>query len=145
MNNSALPHGPDRELSFSRLSPRKKPRKPFVRFVPGNPLISLDSDERIQGSPRKSNTHQRGPSQRNGQGPRKPKQIDRTNLAARCQEGAKPTPSKCKRPRCRHRSRSLGSFGPVNDRSSRTARGRYRVWLQTFSDKRLARLSAGSG
>jgi hypothetical protein len=44
-------------------------------------LKSLDSNERIQGNPRKSNPHDRGFSQRNGQGPRKPKRIDRTNAA----------------------------------------------------------------
>src|ERR1700722_18526214 len=75
-------------------------RKKFPRFTSRNPLKSLDSDERIQGSPRKSNPHERGSSQRNGQGPRKPKRIDRTDVAARCREGAKPTPSKkAKRPR----------------------------------------------
>jgi hypothetical protein len=29
--------------------------KKFLRFIPCNPLISLDSDERIQGNPNKSN------------------------------------------------------------------------------------------
>src|ERR1700722_10728396 len=38
-----------------------------------NPLKNLDSDERIQGNPRKSNPHNRGFSQRNGGPPRKPK------------------------------------------------------------------------
>jgi ABC-type oligopeptide transport system ATPase subunit len=51
--------------------------KNFARFMPGNPLISLDSDERIQGNPRKSNPHDRRFSQRNDQGPRKPKRTDR--------------------------------------------------------------------
>src|ERR1700722_2019875 len=68
------------------------------RFKPRNPLKSLDSDERIQGNPRKSNPHERGSSQQNGQGPRKPKRIDRSNIAARCREGAKPTRSICKAP-----------------------------------------------
>jgi hypothetical protein len=36
-------------------------------------LISLDSDERIQGNPRKSNTQNMGFSQQNGEAPRKPK------------------------------------------------------------------------
>src|ERR1700722_11062519 len=86
---------------YRRLStPGKRAEKKFPRFKPRNPLKSLDSDERIQGNPRESNPHERGSSQRNGQGPRKPKRIDRTDVAARCREGAKPTPSKkAKRPR----------------------------------------------
>jgi hypothetical protein len=36
-------------------------------------LKSLDHDERIQGNPRKSNPHDRGFSQQNSHGPRKPK------------------------------------------------------------------------
>src|SRR5271167_1489998 len=47
-------------------------RKKFPRFKPRNPLKSLDSDERIQGNPRQSNTHQRGFSQRKGQGQENP-------------------------------------------------------------------------
>src|ERR1700734_3269567 len=35
-------------------------RKNLSRFMPCNPLISLDSDERIQGNPRESNTSERG-------------------------------------------------------------------------------------
>src|SRR5271156_6606244 len=46
--------------------------KNYPRFKPRNPLKSLDSDERIQGNPRQSNTHERGPSQRNGHELRKP-------------------------------------------------------------------------
>jgi hypothetical protein len=53
--------------------------KKFPSFKPRNPLINLDSDKRIQVNPRQSNTHERGFSQRNGQGPRKPKRIDRTD------------------------------------------------------------------
>src|SRR5262249_11525025 len=34
--------------------------KKFRRFNPSNPLKSLDSDERIQGNPRESNTRLRG-------------------------------------------------------------------------------------
>src|ERR1700722_6906296 len=56
-------------------------RKKLPRFMPRNPLKSLDSDERIQGNPRQSNPHNRGYLQRNGRGPRKPKRIDRTDLA----------------------------------------------------------------
>jgi hypothetical protein len=32
-------------------------RKKNAAFIPCNPLISLDSDERIQGNPRESNSH----------------------------------------------------------------------------------------
>jgi hypothetical protein len=39
-------------------------------------LISLDSDERIQGNPRKSNPHKQVFSQPNGEVPRKSKLID---------------------------------------------------------------------
>jgi hypothetical protein len=35
-------------------------RKILAPFFPRNPLISLDSDERIQGNPRKSNSHKLG-------------------------------------------------------------------------------------
>jgi hypothetical protein len=55
-------------------------RKNFPRVKPRNPLKSLDSDERIQGNPRQSKAHERRPSQRNGQEPRKPKRIDRTDV-----------------------------------------------------------------
>ncbi len=57
--------------------------KNFSTKIPRNPLISLDSDERIQGNPRKSNPQKQGFSQRNGDSPRKSKRIDRTKLATR--------------------------------------------------------------
>jgi hypothetical protein len=63
-------------------------RKKFPRFKPRNPLKNLDSDERIQGNPRQSKAHERGSSQRNRQGPRKPKRIDPTDVAASCREGS---------------------------------------------------------
>jgi hypothetical protein len=62
---------------------REKREEKLSRFKLRNPLKSLDSDERIQGNPRESNPHERESSQQNGQGPRKPKRIDRTNVAAR--------------------------------------------------------------
>jgi hypothetical protein len=34
--------------------------KILLQFIPNNPLISLDSDERIQGNPRKSNAKKFG-------------------------------------------------------------------------------------
>ena len=67
--------------------------KKFSRFYPHNPLKRLDSDERIQGNPRQSNAHKPGSSQRESDEPRKSKRIDRSNVAARCQEGVEPTPS----------------------------------------------------
>jgi hypothetical protein len=51
-------------------------KKKLPRKIPRNPLISLDSDERIQGNPRNSNPHKQGFPRRNGRGPRKPKLID---------------------------------------------------------------------
>src|SRR5271156_5887979 len=82
MNIPALPHGLDRTLPSRRLStPGKTREKNYPRFKSRNPLISLDSDERIQGNPRESNPHEQGSSQRNGLGPRKPKRIDRTDVA----------------------------------------------------------------
>jgi hypothetical protein len=51
--------------------------------MPRNPLKSLDSNERIQGNPRKSNSHNRGVSLRNDYAPRKPKRLDWANVVAR--------------------------------------------------------------
>jgi hypothetical protein len=53
-------------------TPGKRAEKKYSRFKLRNPLKNLDSDERIQGNPRKSNAHERGPSQRNGQGQENP-------------------------------------------------------------------------
>jgi hypothetical protein len=50
-------------------------------------LKRLDSHERIQGNPRKSNGHERGLSQRNSEGPRKPKRIDWNRENAKCDSG----------------------------------------------------------
>ena len=49
MENPKLPHGLDRVLPFRRFG--QKAKKNFDRFMPRNPLISLDSDEEIQGNP----------------------------------------------------------------------------------------------
>jgi hypothetical protein len=76
------------------VTPRKRAEKKIPRFKLRNPLKSLDSDERIQGNP----TLMAESSQRNRHEPRKPNRIDRTNVADRRREGAKPTPSKCKAP-----------------------------------------------
>src|SRR6202041_3634988 len=68
---------PDRATSNGTESVEKK----FSAVFPRNPLISPDSDERIQGNPRKSNPQNRGFSQRNGEGPRKSKRIGRAHAA----------------------------------------------------------------
>ena len=49
------------------------PMKNFSAKIPCNPLISLDSDEKIQGNPRKSNPLNRGFSKQNSHAPRHPK------------------------------------------------------------------------
>src|ERR1700683_1394861 len=64
-----------RALLPAPLATEEAPRKPFARFVPGNPLISLDSDERIQGNPRKSNSHESRSLRRNGRGQENPKGL----------------------------------------------------------------------
>src|ERR1700688_1719826 len=56
----------------------KSARKKLLLKISCNPLISLDSDERIQGNPRKSKPQNLGFSQRNGCEPRKPKPARRT-------------------------------------------------------------------
>src|SRR5580704_4912474 len=68
-------------------------RKYFPRFFPRNSLISLDSDERIQGNPNKSNPYNLEFSRRKGHPPRKPKWIDRTEVTA-CSRGAKSASAK---------------------------------------------------
>jgi hypothetical protein len=50
--------------------------KIFRSFIP----VSLDSDERIQGNPRKSKAPKSGLLQRNGRGPRKSKQANLAGL-----------------------------------------------------------------
>ena len=56
MDNSALSHGPERVLPFWRRRRQgQEAKKTFWSLVPRNPLISLDSDERIEGNPRKYN------------------------------------------------------------------------------------------
>jgi hypothetical protein len=71
----------------------KAPRKKFLRFCPHNSLKRLDSDERIQGNPRKSNRHDRGISRRNSHAPRKSKPIARTQRREPAAQKANPTPS----------------------------------------------------
>jgi hypothetical protein len=61
----------------------KGAKKKRSRFFPHNPLKTFDSDERIQGNPRKSNPDNQGFSQQKGPAPRKPKPVDRTNVSTR--------------------------------------------------------------
>jgi hypothetical protein len=49
--------------------------KNFARFILRNPLISLDSDERIQGNPSESNSQEMGSSRAKWPRPRKPKRA----------------------------------------------------------------------
>jgi hypothetical protein len=54
MIDRALPHGLNRESQ--PVAPTETVEKIVPPFMPHNPLISLDSDERIQGNPRKTNS-----------------------------------------------------------------------------------------
>jgi hypothetical protein len=57
---------------FALLAGEKASRNFFARFIHRNPLISLVSDERIQGNPSESNGHKLGFSRQNGQGQENP-------------------------------------------------------------------------
>ena len=72
----------------------KSARKNLLLKIPCNPLISLDSDERIQGNPSFSNPQNLGFSQRNGTFQENPNRVDERRRVRR-REGAKPTPSRC--------------------------------------------------
>jgi hypothetical protein len=57
MTISALPHRMGRQTSIPlALAARKSAMKNFISLDAHNPLISHDSDERIQGNPRESNS-----------------------------------------------------------------------------------------
>jgi hypothetical protein len=58
--------------------------------ISGNPLISLDSVERIQGNPSFSNPQNLGFSRRNGTFQANPNRVDERRRD-RLREGAKPT------------------------------------------------------
>jgi hypothetical protein len=58
MSNSALPNGLETQEPASHVQTGLK--KKHTRKIPRNPLISLDSNERIQGNPKKSNPHKLG-------------------------------------------------------------------------------------
>src|SRR5271169_3860972 len=70
--SGAVPALPTARQGASKIFPASSPR---------NPLKSRDSDERIQGNPRQSNPHERGSSPPHGHEPRKPKRIDRSDVA----------------------------------------------------------------
>ena len=94
MNNSRLSReARPRPLGLSGFPWREEREKNYSAKIPRNPLKSLDSDEGIQGNPRKSSAFGRGFSRRNGDRPRKPKRIDRTTIATsrgESQTGLKP-------------------------------------------------------
>jgi hypothetical protein len=100
MNNPALSHGLDRQLPLRRPTMRAKSReKYFCRKKPHNPLISLDSGERIQGNPRKSNTHEQGFSRRSAMRQENPNgSTGSMPLVRRRKEPDRLDPSKCKAP-----------------------------------------------
>src|ERR1700759_812964 len=68
----------------------KKREKIFPAKILCNPLISLDSDERIQGNPRESKAHNRAVCPRKGREPRNPKCIGWTDAEAGRRENRKP-------------------------------------------------------
>ena len=70
--------------------PRRRgtPTKIISPKFPRNPLKRLDSDEEIQGNPRKSNPHWRGFRERNCEGPRQSKPRGRVRAAEQCGGGA---------------------------------------------------------
>src|ERR1700722_4217973 len=80
MNNSALPYGLDRRSRRGAMG--KGGRKILPAKTPRNPLKSLDSDERIQGNPRKSKAQKRDLQTETRRAPRKPKRRRLTNLPA---------------------------------------------------------------
>jgi hypothetical protein len=82
MDNSALPQGLDRVLpSRRRRRHGQKAYENLGSFYATNPLISLDSDEEIQGNPRKSNPLNLGFQKLNSHRPRKPKRVVLTHVA----------------------------------------------------------------
>jgi hypothetical protein len=77
MNNPARPTAKIATPRFRAAKATDKGlEKKCLSFFPRNPLKSPDSDERIQGNPRKSNTQSQGFSRRNREAPRKSKAID---------------------------------------------------------------------
>jgi hypothetical protein len=85
MNNLELPlaSAPGSRPGASEQNGKSGAKKSSTLF-PRNPLKSFDSDERIQGNPRKSNPHSRGFSKPNGHAPRKSKRINRASVVVLC-------------------------------------------------------------
>jgi hypothetical protein len=63
----------------------KAQRKKLPRFMPCNPLKSLDSDERIQGNPRESNALNLGFQSETAKGQDNPNGTIGANIAAATQ------------------------------------------------------------
>jgi hypothetical protein len=72
MSNPALPHASTARACLGNSTDGKEREEKFVHEISCNPLISLDSDERIQGNPRQSNTLESRFSQRNSTGQENP-------------------------------------------------------------------------
>src|ERR1700722_9718227 len=66
-----IPRSPGSRLRATSVGGEIALKNPWTKIA-RNPLISLVSDERIQGNPRKSNTLNKGNSLRNGQGQENP-------------------------------------------------------------------------
>ncbi len=74
-----------------RPPPQAKGHEKFLSAkIPCNPLISLDSDERIQGNPRESKADNRVVCPQIGREPRKFKCIGWTDAPAGCRESHNP-------------------------------------------------------
>jgi hypothetical protein len=68
--------------ALPQTSREKAPRKNPPRFIPSNPLKSLDSDERIQGNPSESNALNRGFQSETARGQDNPNGTIGANIAA---------------------------------------------------------------
>src|SRR5580700_2179166 len=78
MNNPALPQA---KTEGSRSGVSVPADKEGEKIFPLKAAQPSEKSRFGRESPRKSNSHKRGSSQRNGRGPRKPKRIDRTDVA----------------------------------------------------------------
>jgi hypothetical protein len=78
MHNPALPHGLDRSSPSLRLErQRRSAEKKRWSVYAANPLISLVSDEEIQGNPRESKPHFRALRGKAAMSQENPKPIER--------------------------------------------------------------------
>src|ERR1700728_2010284 len=95
MNNPALPHGLDRRRPFrAPIATEKGASKIHLAKIPRNPLISLDSDERIQGNPRKSNAPNRDSC---GETATRQENPNRRRTISRAAAGKEPEPASIER------------------------------------------------